>query len=173
MTGTKRTIPERLTQLESEFEGFRADLAEIASGVKELRTTQTAFGRPNWQSYLLLFAFFSGLCAVGWLIVQLSISPLSAKAEVAQTERASMNTSIQRQRDDISTLQARVGTLEAKVTQQLTEVETQICAVIEVTNVQMSAAWRAIAAAWPGERPFPEAPFYFPHVGRCQQAHQQ
>ncbi len=128
----------RIAKLEQSVAGLGAQMSGFNSQLNVISEKLNVIGRPNYLLFIAVVGVLLTLIGGGYFIVQLSIktelSPVVAKADISEVDRAKLNQSFlaaaERQSENRSDI-SRLG-------QQIVELETQIRATSQISNLQVS-----------------------------------
>ncbi len=164
----------RIAKLEQSVAGLGAQMSGFNSQLNVISEKLNVIGRPNYLLFIAVVGVLLTLIGGGYFIVQLSIktemAPVIAKAEISEVDRARINGAI-------LTLSEHQGDNRAelsKLGQQIVELETQVRATAQISNLQVSYEHTLKSILWremkgydlPGVLYFPDVSLPKPGVSK-------
>lgn len=157
----------RITRVESEVKHMRAEMSAISSTLSTIAAQVANIGKPNWSTFIGFAGLLFPLIAAGYFFVTLNmqavISPLASKSERSETDRFHLNASVASMDDRLNDLYAEVRSNSAKVSAQITEIETQFASTAQLSNMRAASSQQLVQLLWQkvyGE-PLPDGEFFY------------
>jgi len=155
----------RIAKLEQSVIGLSARMDGFGSQLNVMTEKLNVIGRPNYMLFIGIVGLTLTLIGGGYFIVQLSIktemAPVIAKSEISEVDRAKLNSAMTVVADRISDNRAELS----KQGQQIVELETQVRATSQISNLQVSYEHTLKSILWQEMKGYalPGA-LYFPDV---------
>lgn len=167
-----QSVASDVAVLKQGYAGLHADVSNLGSKIDSLANQVSASQKTNWPLILAAAALTGTIIGGGWTVVDLqnrltvseSVSPLRASQSASDAEQRSISDRVDRLSTSI--VDNRAGL--AAVSQQISEMEVQDCAISDNARAALGSLRQMVAVLWSELRKeaLPQLEM-MPRVGRC------
>jgi hypothetical protein len=158
--------------LKRDYSGLHQDVSGLGNKIDALTAQVSAQQRTNWPLILSIGTVLLAVIGGGWKVVDLQnqltvameVGPLQSDLRASNAEQDSLSESVERIRNGQAEIRGSIST----VTQKISEMEVQDCAISDNARLAFGSLRQLLAVLWAEVRKdaLPQIEM-MPRVGRC------